>query len=148
MVEMTATHATGSAFAGLELDHLGVATRDLDDGSAPYRALGLEALGPDEAVPSQGVIVRAFRAGGALVELLAPTTPESPLHAFLERRGPGVHHVAFRVADLDASVARLRADGAAFASDTPRPGRAGTRVVFLHPRWGAGTLIELVEHAP
>lgn len=130
----------------LLLDHLAIAAPDLDSGGAPYLALGLTPEGPDEEVASQGVIVRAFAVGESLVELLAPTRPDSPIATFLARRGPGLHHTAYRVADLDAEMARLRGAGARFLSDAPTPGRAGTRVAFLHPKWGAGTLIELVEH--
>lgn len=128
------------------LDHVAIATPDLDAGSAPYLALGLTPAGPDEEVGSQGVRVRAFVVGGTLIELLTPTRPDSPVAAFLERRGPGLHHTAYRVADLEAEMVRLRTLGARFLSETPTPGRAGTRVAFLHPKWGAGTLIELVEH--
>nr|WP_148234890.1 VOC family protein [Deinococcus maricopensis] len=128
------------------LDHVAIATPDLDTGSAPYRAIGLTPEGPDEDVDTQGVRVRAFMAGGTLIELLAPTRDDSPIAAHLARRGPGLHHIALRVLDLDAEMARLRAQGAPFLNDEPRPGRAGTRVAFLHPKWGAGTLIELVEH--
>lgn len=129
-----------------ELDHVGVAVADLDAASAPYLALGLTPLA-DEEVAGQGVRVRAFRAGGSLVELLAATTPDSPIARYLERRGPGLHHLAFRSDDLEAEIASLQAAGAEFIDPQPRPGRAGTRAVFLHPRWGGGVLIELVEHA-
>jgi methylmalonyl-CoA/ethylmalonyl-CoA epimerase len=132
--------------ADLTLDHVAIATPDLDQGSLPYLALGLVPEGPDENVGSQGVQVRAFWAGPTLIELLAPTREDSPVAAFLARRGPGLHHTAYRVADLDAEMARLRSLGARFLQDAPTPGRAGTRVAFLHPKWGAGTLIELVEH--
>lgn len=128
------------------LDHVAIATPDLDVGAAPYVALGLTPEGPDEEVPSQGVRVRAFVVGDTLIELLAPTRPDSPIAGFLTRRGPGLHHTAYRVADLDAEMARLRELGARFLSEAPSPGRAGTRVAFLHPKWGEGTLIELVEH--
>lgn len=132
--------------AGLRLDHVAVATSDLEAGSAPYRALGLVPEGPDEDVAEQGVRVRAFRVGESLIELLAPTRPDSPVAAFLAKRGPGLHHLAFQVANLEAELARLQAQGALLLGDAPRPGRAGSRVAFAHPRWGAGTLIELVEH--
>lgn len=134
------------ALAGLPLDHLGVAVADLDDAGAAYRLLGLEPEGADEEIAAQGVRVRAFRAGDSLIELLAPTSAEGAVARFLERRGPGLHHVAFRVGRLAPEIARLREAGAEFIDETPRPGRAGTRVVFLHPRWSGGVLIELVEH--
>lgn len=131
---------------GLTLDHVAIATPDLEAGSAPYLALGLSPEGPDEDVESQGVRVRAFSVGDSLVELLMPTRPDSPVAAFLEKRGPGLHHIALRVENLSAEMARLRSEGARLLNDEPRPGRAGTRVAFLHPKWGGGTLIELVEH--
>jgi methylmalonyl-CoA/ethylmalonyl-CoA epimerase len=130
----------------LSIDHLGIATTDLELGSEPYRAIGLKQVGPDEEIASQKVVVRAFQSGSSLIELLAPTAPDSPIAVFLEKRGPGLHHLALRVENLEAEVSRLLAIGANFLIPEPRAGRAGSRVVFLHPKWGAGTLIELVEH--
>jgi methylmalonyl-CoA/ethylmalonyl-CoA epimerase len=127
------------------IDHIGIAVPDLELGSLPYLAIGLTAL-PDEQIASQKVVVRAFWAGSSLIELLAPTDPSSPIAVFLEKRGAGLHHIALRVDNLETEIARLLLEGAQFISPEPRAGRAGTRVVFLHPKWGAGTLIELVEH--
>ena len=124
-----------------------MATADLEAASAPYRTIGLEPLGADEDVASQAVRVRAFKAGDSLIELLMPLNASSPIHGFLERRGAGLHHLALRVDQLEAEIARLQALGAVFISAVPRVGRAGTRVVFLHPKWCGGVLIELVEHA-
>lgn len=132
--------------AGLPLDHVGVATPDLETASLPYTLLGLPLEGDDEVVPSQGVRVRTFRSGDALVELLEPTTSESPIRTFLEKRGPGLHHLALRVEGLEREMVRLRGAGARFVSETPQAGRHGTRVVFLHPKWTGGVLLELVEH--
>lgn len=128
------------------LDHMGIATPDLDQGSAPYLALGLTPDGPDELVQSQGVNVRVFRVGQSMIELLAPARPDSAIARYLEKNRPGLHHTAYRVAHLDAEVERLRGLGATFLSEQPGPGLHGTRVIFLHPKWGQGTLIELVEH--
>jgi methylmalonyl-CoA/ethylmalonyl-CoA epimerase len=127
------------------IDHIGIAVPDLESGSLPYVAIGLTVL-PDEYIASQQVVVRAFWAGESLIELLSPTDPSSPIAGFLEKRGAGLHHIALRVEHLLAEIARLEAEGARFISNQPRAGRAGTQVVFLHPKWGAGTLIELVEH--
>ncbi|MFC4637402.1 VOC family protein [Deinococcus hohokamensis] len=132
--------------SALLLDHVAIATPDLDQGAAPYVALGLHPEGPDEEVPGQGVRVRAFQVGDTLIELLMPTRPDSPIATFLAKKGPGLHHTAYRVADLPAEMARLSADGARFLAPEPAPGRAGTQVAFLHPKWGQGTLIELVQH--
>ncbi len=133
--------------AGLPIDHLGIAVTNLDEASAPYTLIGLPQLGDDEMIASQLVRVRALQAGDSLIELLEPTNPESPIAKFIEKRGVGLHHVALRVTDLEAEVARLKAKDALFINEEPRPGRAGTRVVFLHPKWAKGVLVELVEHA-
>ena len=131
---------------GLPLDHLGIAVYNLSESSKPYELLGFVPDGDDEEIAAQGVRVRALRCGESLVELLEPTSPESPLRKFLEKRGPGVHHLAFRVENLDAEITRLQLEGAPFIDPEPRPGRGGSRVVFLHPSWAGGVLIELVEH--
>lgn len=131
---------------GLPLDHLGIAVRNLAEGGAPYRLLGLVPEGDDEEVPAQGVRVRALRCGDLLLELLEPTAPESPIQKFLDKRGPGLHHLALRAPNLEAEVSRLLAQGAWFVSTEPSPGRHGTRVAFLHPKWTGGVLVELVEH--
>ncbi len=131
---------------GLPIDHVGVAVHDLDDGAAPWSLLGLPAA-DDETVPDQGVRVRMLRAGDTEVELLAPLDDSSPIARFLSRRGPGVHHVAFRVEDVEAELARLLREGARAVDLAPRPGRAGSRVAFLHPSWAGGVLVELVQPA-
>lgn len=131
---------------GARLDHIGVAVRDLDEVGVALSLLGLRPSAPDEAVPEQGVLVRTLAAGDILIELLAPINTSGPVARFLEKRGPGLHHLAFRVADVAAEVERLSAQGARFVDPQPRAGIHGTRVVFLHPSFGGGTLIELVEH--
>lgn len=128
------------------LDHIAIAARTLDEGSVPYLALGLMPEGPDEHMPKQGAWIRAFRVGDTLIELLAPDSEGSTIHKFIEKKGPGLHHTAYRVADLEVAMAEMRAGGAPLLNDTPQDGRAGSRVAFLHPKWGVGTLIELVEH--
>lgn len=130
----------------LALDHVGIAVEDLEEASSPYRLLGLAPAGEDELVESAAVKVRAFQTSSGLVELLEPAAQSSPITTFLAKRGPGLHHLAFRVLSLDAEIERLARAGAKFIDPTPRPGRAGSRVVFLHPRWAGGVLLELVEH--
>jgi methylmalonyl-CoA/ethylmalonyl-CoA epimerase len=118
----------------------------LDEATVPYRLLGLEVVGEDEIIASQHVKVRGLQIGESLLELLEPTSSESPIASFLEKRGPGLHHVALRVQDLQSEIQRLLNRDVRFISTEPRAGRAGTKVVFLHPKWGQGVLIELVEH--
>jgi methylmalonyl-CoA/ethylmalonyl-CoA epimerase len=128
------------------IDHIGIAVKDLELASLPYQALGFAVVGHDEFIESQQVTVRTFQIGDSLLELLCPTSGESPIARFLAKRGQGMHHVAFRVENLEAEIARLEQTGAQFISNVPRAGRAGTRVVFLKPSWGQGVLMELVEH--
>lgn len=119
---------------------------DLGSAGAGYELLGLTREGADEAVPSQGVDVRVYTDGRTLVELLAPTDTEGPVARFLRKRGPGLHHLAYRVPDIDAKLAEIAAGGAPLLDERARPGRTGTRVAFLHPKFGGGVLIELVEY--
>ena len=129
------------------IDHIGIATPDLDTGSVPYLRMGLRPLGADEENPIFASKLRVFEVGESLIELVAPTSPNSPLTQALEARGPGLHHIAFRVDDIVIACQELLEQGATFLTPEPLPGRAGSRVMFLEPSWGAGTLIELVEHA-
>lgn len=133
-------------FEGLAIDHLGIAVKNLELASAPYALLGLPQLGQDEFIASQHVKVRALQAQDSLIELLEPTSSESPIAKFLEKRGEGLHHVAFRVVNLELEIERLLNEGVRFISTDIRAGRAGTRVVFLHPKAMNGVLVELVEH--
>lgn len=128
------------------LDHIAIAARTLDEGSAPYLALGLTPEGDDELMAAQGAWIRAFRMGDTLIELLAPDSESSTIHKFIEKKGPGLHHTAYRVADIEAAMQELQAAGVPLLNEEPQAGRAGSRVAFLHPKWGQGTLIELVEH--
>lgn len=128
------------------LDHIGIAVNSLDDASAGFQLLGLRPEGADERVDAVQTLVRCFQVGDALIELVAPDGDASPLKAFLAERGPGLHHVALRVDDLEAELERLCAAGAEILIE-PFTGRIGSRVAFLAPDEGAGTIVELVEHA-
>jgi methylmalonyl-CoA/ethylmalonyl-CoA epimerase len=134
------------SLAHLTIDHLGIAVMSLEEATKPYRILGLLPVGEDEVIASQHVKVRALQVGESLLELLEPTSPESPIASFLEKRGAGLHHLALRVENLELEIQRLLQQEVRFISTEPRAGRAGTKVVFLHPKWGQGVLIELVEH--
>ncbi|HWP99011.1 MAG TPA: methylmalonyl-CoA epimerase [Vicinamibacterales bacterium] len=129
------------------LDHVAVAVRDLAEALAFYRdALGLEIEGVEE-VPSQGVRAHFVDLGGVRLELLEPLGADSPVARFLERRGPGLHHVTLRVDDIHAALARLRARGVRLIDEAPRPGAHGALVAFVHPSAAHGVLVELKQPA-
>ncbi|MGH9394307.1 MAG: methylmalonyl-CoA epimerase [Terriglobales bacterium] len=128
------------------LDHLGIAVRDLDAACRAYALLGLEAEGR-EVVPQEQVRVAMLPLQSGRLELIEPTAPDSAVGRFLERRGEGLHHLALRVPDLDAAVARLKAAGRRVVHEQPQLGAGGHRYVFLHPSSTGGVLIELIESA-
>lgn len=127
------------------VDHVGIAVQSLDEAIPIWETIvGAGAAGREE-VGSQGVEVVFVGAGGARIELLAPTTPDSPVARFLERRGPGLHHVCYRVPDIRAALAGFEADGFQLIDREPRAGAHGHRVAFLHPNSAGGVLVELLE---
>ena len=129
----------------LNLDHVGIAVHDLDRAVAEYRVkYGITPL-YRETVSSQGVEEAMIPLGGSFIQLLQPLGPETPVGRFLAKKGEGVHHLAWAVADIEAAVEHLKAQGARMVDSEPRPGGGGTRIAFVHPRDLAGTLIELVE---
>ena len=129
------------------IDHLGLAVAAIADRLPRWEALGLE-LEHTETVAGEGVRTAHLRAGESSIELLEPLDDDSPVGKFLARRGEGLHHVALRVADIEAALERAREAGLTPIGAAPRPGSCGTRVAFLHPRTTGGVLLELVEHAP
>jgi methylmalonyl-CoA/ethylmalonyl-CoA epimerase len=123
--------------------HVGVAVPDLDVALAFYRdVLGLQAHEPEVA---DGATIVALPFGDAEVELLAPLQPDSPIARFLTRRGPGIHHICYRVADLDAALEACRTAGYRLIDEVPRLGAGGRRIAFVHPKATAGILLELTE---
>jgi methylmalonyl-CoA/ethylmalonyl-CoA epimerase len=123
--------------------HVGIAVPDIDAALAFYRdVLGLEPHPPETA---DGATIVALPFGEAEVELLAPRDADGPIAKFLAKRGPGIHHVCYRVADLDASIAACQTAGYRMIDETPRIGAGGRRIAFVHPKATAGILIELTE---
>jgi methylmalonyl-CoA/ethylmalonyl-CoA epimerase len=123
--------------------HIGIAVENLGDALAFYRdVLGLEPRAPESA---DGATIVSLPFGGPEVELLEPATPDGPIAKFLAKRGPGIHHVCYEVADLDAALLRCRAAGYRLVDETPRSGAHGRRIAFIHPKSTAGILIELTE---
>lgn len=128
-----------------KVDHLGIAVANLEEGIALYRdQFGLPLEGIEE-VASQRVRVAFLQAGETRVELLESTSPDGPIAKFLASRGPGVHHVAYRVDDVRAAMAEAKAKGLQPLSEEPKPGAHHTLVCFLHPKQTGGVLIELVQ---
>jgi methylmalonyl-CoA/ethylmalonyl-CoA epimerase len=123
--------------------HIGVAVTDLDTALAFYRdVLGLVPRPPEIA---DGATIVSLPFGESEVELLTPRDPDSPVARFLEKRGPGIHHICYRVPDLDAAIERCRAAGYQLVDQVPRQGAGGRRIAFIHPKATAGILLELTE---
>ncbi len=130
----------------MKIDHIGIATRELDDALALWHdRLGLE-IDSTETVAEQGVRVAMLPIGETHIELLEPLSQDSPVGRFLEKRGPGIHHVAIKVDDIRASLAHLKEKGARLIDETPRRGAGGCLVAFVHPASTNGVLLELVQH--
>ena len=137
----------------MTLEHLGIAVADADAAAAVFEALLGAAPYKTETVEREGVRTLFFGDGGVpgdapKLELLDALSPSSPVARFLDTRGPGLHHVAFSVNDIEAAMERLRALGFRLLADAPKPGADGKRIVFLHPKSTAGVLVELCETAP
>lgn len=130
----------------MKLEHIGIATRGLDEALGFWRdALGLEVADVEE-VAEQGVRVAMLPVGETRVELLEPTRDDSPIAKFLEKRGAGIHHIAVRVDDIRRTLEKLKQSGARLIDETPRVGAGNCLIAFIHPSSAGGVLIELVEH--
>jgi methylmalonyl-CoA epimerase len=129
------------------IDHVGVAVEDLDAALALYEGTMEMAVAHRETVEDQGVEAVLLDVGSTHVELLRPLGPETAVGKFLARRGPGLHHVAYRVEEIESALARLRAEGVRLIDEQPRIGIRRSRVAFLHPSATGGVLTELVEPA-
>ena len=129
----------------IRIDHLGIAVKSLQEALGFYESLGLHAASR-ENVAAEKVLVAMLPAGESRLELLEPSAPDSPIAKFLEKRGPGLHHVALRVPDLNAAVERLRASGARLLNE-PRTGAGGHLYVFIHPASTGGVLMELIQES-
>ncbi len=129
------------------LNHIGIAVGSIDEQRPFYEGtLGLEFEGLED-VPSQKVRVAFFRAGDVRLELLEPTEPDSPIANFLEKRGPGLHHLAFTVQDIQARIAEFKQAGLRMIDDVPRGGAHHMQIAFMHPKSSFGVLTELCEPA-
>lgn len=140
-----------SPFCGLKsikiemkkIEHIGIAVKDLEAANETYKAvLGAEHY-KTETVESEGVSTSFFKIGESKIELLAATNPESPIAKFIEKRGEGIHHIAFYVDDITAEIERLQDEGFRLLNEMPKPGADNKQVVFMHPKDANGVLVEL-----
>ncbi len=131
-----------------EIDHVAIAVRDLEAAIDYYRrAFGAE-VEHREVVDTDGVEEAMLKVAESYIQLLTPTRPDSPVAKAIDKRGEGLHHIGYRVADCAAALEAMKAAGATPIDQTPRPGSRGSTVAFIHPKGSFGTLIELVEEGP
>lgn len=128
-----------------EIDHVAIAVNDLEGAIAYYRdTYGCE-VEHREVVEKDGVEEALLRVADSYIQLLTPTRPDSPVAKYMEKKGEGIHHVGYRVADCGEALDAVKAQGHKVIDEAPRPGSRGTTVAFVHPKTAFGTLIELVE---
>ncbi len=128
-----------------KIEHIGIAVKNLEASNELFEALLGVPHYKVEAVESEGVKTSFFKAGPNKIELLEATTPESPIAKFIEKKGEGIHHIAFDVTDIDAEIARLTAKGFTVLNNPPKKGADNKRIAFLHPKTTNGVLIELCQ---
>lgn len=128
-----------------KIEHIGIAVKDLETSNALFEKLLGVAAYKFEAVESEGVTTSFFQTGPNKIELLAATNPESPIAKFIEKKGEGIHHIAFDVEDIVSEIARLKNEGFVVLNEIPKKGADNMLVAFLHPKTTNGVLIELCQ---
>ena len=128
-----------------KIEHIGIAVKDIKSANKVYEKLFGKAHYKTEAVESEGVTTSFFKCGESKIELLEATNPESPIAKFIEKRGEGIHHIAFQVDDIVSEVDRLKGEGFIVLNERPKKGADNKWVVFLHPKSTHGVLIELCQ---
>ena len=130
------------------VDHIGIAVESLAASKHLYgEVFGLKLVFEEE-VPTERVRVAAYDGGGMRIELLESTSPDGPIGRYIAARGPGIHHVCYRVDDIRATLVKLAAEGVRLIDTAPRPGAGGCQVAFVHPKGAGGVLVELSQHPP
>ncbi|KAF2514673.1 methylmalonyl-CoA epimerase [Flavobacterium foetidum] len=128
-----------------KIEHIGIAVKNIDDANILFeKMLGVPSY-KMEAVESEGVLTSFFQTGNNKIELLVATDPESPIAKFLEKKGEGIHHIAFDVDDIEAEISRLKSEGFVLINEVPKKGADNKWVVFLHPKNTNGVLVELCQ---
>jgi methylmalonyl-CoA/ethylmalonyl-CoA epimerase len=128
-----------------KIEHIGIAVKDLEAANEVYSKLFGESPYKTESVESEGVSTSFFKVGESKIELLEATTPDSAIAKFIEKKGEGIHHIAYAVEDIKAEMDRMRAEGFIVLNDTPKRGADNKLVCFLHPKSTNGVLIELCQ---
>ncbi len=128
-----------------KIEHIGIAVKNIAEASATYEALLNEAPYKEEAVESEGVSTLFFRSGESKIELLAATHSNSPIAKFIEKKGEGIHHIAFAVDDIHAEIQRLESKGFTLINPQPKFGADNKLIAFLHPKSNHGVLVELCQ---
>lgn len=128
-----------------KIEHIGIAVKNMDDANVLFeKLLGVPSY-KEETVESEGVLTSFFQTGTNKIELLMATNPESPIAKFLEKKGEGIHHIAFDVEDIHAEISRLKNEGFVLINEVPKKGADNKWVVFLHPKNTNGVLVELCQ---
>lgn len=128
-----------------KIEHIGIAVKNIDEANILFeKLLGVPSY-KTEIVESENVVTSFFQTGTNKIELLMATDPESPIAKFLEKKGEGIHHIAFDVDDIEAEIARLKSEGFVLINENPKPGADNKIVVFLHPKSTNGVLVELCQ---
>lgn len=129
----------------LKIDHIGIAVTSIDEAIGLYLdGLGIEEVEREE-VPSQKVNIASLRVGESTIELVEANDPQSPIARFIEKKGPGIHHLALEVEDIESALERLKEKGYRLVNETPRPGAGGKKIAFIHPKATSGVLLELCQ---
>lgn len=138
---------TGAGGSGVltEIDHVAIAVRDLEAAIEYYRSTFGAEVAHRERIDSDGVEEALIKVADSYIQLLTPTSDTSPVAKYLEKKGEGIHHIGYRVADCAAALQAVKDQGAQVIDQQPRPGSRGTTVAFVHPKGAFGTLIELVQ---
>ena len=128
-----------------KIEHIGIAVKSIENANQIYTSLLGAAPYKTEEVKSEGVKTSFFKIGNSKIELLEAINPDSPIAKFIEKRGEGVHHIAFAVDDIQSEIARLKKEGFIVLNETPKKGADNKLVAFLHPKSTAGVLVELCQ---
>ena len=142
---MGADHSHGTSGKLTDIDHVGIAVRDLDATVAWYEQMFGATVAHRERIESDGVDEALIKVADSYIQLLTPYTDTSPLAKYMEKNGEGIHHVGYRVGSCEEVLEHVKAEGARVVDEHPRTGSQGTTVAFMHPKTSFGTLIELVE---